>query len=69
MADAADAAAFLEGQEITSIQCRECGTEVSGINGRYSCHGCGWSNPWYEGHRELPVAQDDPDWPGRSKSA
>lgn len=52
---AARAAAFLAAQEITTIGCRECGTEVSGINGRYACL-CGWVNHWSEGHTELPPA-------------
>lgn len=57
---AAAAAAFLDGQEITTTNCRGCGTEISGINGRYSC-ACGWVNHWREGHGELPTADDDPD--------
>ncbi|MGW6062633.1 hypothetical protein [Streptomyces sp. NPDC055189] len=61
------AMAFLESQEITTTDCRGCGTEVSGISGRYACGVCGWTNPWDEGHRALPVAEDDPDWPGRGK--
>jgi hypothetical protein len=61
------AAAFLEGQEITTTGCRGCGTEISGVNGRYSCGACGWVNSWAEGHTRLPTAQDDPDWPGRKK--
>lgn len=63
------AAAFLDGQEITTTDCRQCGTEISGVRGRYACGHCGWSNPWDEGHGELPTAQDDPDWPGRGKNA
>lgn len=58
------AAAFLAGQEITRTLCGRCGTEIHGINGRYSCGNCGWSNAWSEGHRPLPTAEDDPDWPG-----
>lgn len=61
---AAKAAAFLDGQEITHTQCGQCGTEIAGIKGRYSCGICGWSNAWHEGHGELPTAEDDPDWPG-----
>lgn len=57
------AAAFLNGQEITTTQCAGCGKEINGIKGRYSCS-CGWTNPWWEGHGNLPLAQDDPDWPG-----
>lgn len=56
---AAAAAAFLAGQEITITACRECGSEVAGINGRYACGLCGWTNPWHEGHTELPTADDD----------
>lgn len=61
---AAAAAAFLDGQEITTTQCAGCGREINGIKGRYSC-ACGWVNPWYDGHGELPAAEEDPDWPGR----
>lgn len=61
---AAAAAAFLAGQEITYAQCRGCGCQIAGVKGRYSCGACGWTNPWHEGHGELPTAQDDPDWPG-----
>ncbi|MEW2402174.1 hypothetical protein [Streptomyces sp. NPDC046862] len=53
-------ARFLDAQEITTIGCRECGTEVSGVNGRYACL-CGWVNDWSEGHNELPTADQDPD--------
>jgi ribosomal protein S27AE len=60
--DAAAAAAFLAGQEITTTNCRRCGTEISGIHGRYSCGSCGWTNPWSEGHNELPTADQDPDY-------
>jgi len=56
---AAAAAAFLETQEITTTQCRRCGSEIAGINGRYSCGTCGWTNHWSEGHNELPTAADD----------
>ncbi len=62
-AAAAAAAAFLDGQEITTTQCAGCGREINGIKGRYSC-ACGWVNPWYDGHGELPAAEEDPDWPG-----
>ncbi|MCN9240597.1 hypothetical protein NGF19_07275 [Streptomyces sp. RY43-2] len=55
----APAVAFLEGQEITTIGCRRCGTEVAGVNGRYACGVCGWVNHWSEGHNELPTAGDD----------
>ncbi|WP_256096056.1 MULTISPECIES: hypothetical protein [unclassified Streptomyces] len=59
---AAAAAAFLAGQEITTTDCRECGTQTSGVNGRYSCGVCGWSNHWSEGHTVLPPASEDPDF-------
>jgi ribosomal protein S27AE len=58
---AAAAAAFLDGQEITTTNCRRCGTEISGINGRYACGPCGWTNDWSEGHTALPPASEDPD--------
>ncbi|MER6249343.1 hypothetical protein ABT210_39810 [Streptomyces griseorubiginosus] len=66
---AAAAAAFLDGQEITTTNCRRCGTEISGVKGRYSCGACGWTNPWHEGHGGLPSAQEDPDWPGHEGNA
>ncbi|MFJ6074026.1 hypothetical protein ACIQFU_24850 [Streptomyces sp. NPDC093065] len=56
---AAAAAAFLERQEITHTQCGQCGTEIAGVNGLYSCGVCGWSNPWWESSKELPTADDD----------
>lgn len=49
--------------DITYTQCKRCGTELAGLDGRYSCGVCGWSNHWSEGHRPLPVAEDDPDAP------
>lgn len=59
--DTATAAAqFLATQEITTTDCRRCGTEIHGVNGRYSCH-CGWVNHWSEGHTELPSGDQDPD--------
>ncbi|MEU5043191.1 hypothetical protein [Streptomyces griseorubiginosus] len=58
---AAAAAAFLAGQEITTTDCRGCGTQVSGVNGRYACGVCGLSNHWSEGHTALPPASEDPD--------
>ncbi|GLW47183.1 hypothetical protein Stsp02_28450 [Streptomyces sp. NBRC 14336] len=58
---AASAAAFLNAQEITTTDCRGCGAEVSGVNGRYACGVCGWTNHWSEGHNELPGAEEDPD--------
>lgn len=51
--------------EITTIECRKCGTQVSGVDGRYACTLCGWVNHWSEGLRDLPPAEEDPDWPGR----
>lgn len=65
---AASAAAFLAGQEITRTDCRACGAQVHGINGRYACGVCGWTSPWHEGHRALPTAEDDPDWPGHAQT-
>ncbi|WP_329376116.1 hypothetical protein [Streptomyces sp. NBC_01483] len=53
------AAEFLSGQEITTTDCRRCGTQIAGINGRYSCSACGWVNDWSEGHTDLPTADDD----------
>jgi hypothetical protein len=58
---AAAAAAFLAGQEITTTQCPGCGTEISGVNGRYACGVCSWVNHWSEGHTALPPASEDPD--------
>lgn len=55
------AVAFLDSQEITTTDCRRCGTQISGINGRYACGSCGWVNDWSEGHGELPGADQDPD--------
>lgn len=52
------------GTEITRTDCHQCGTEVHGIDGRYACAGCGWVNHYSEGHRPLPEAQDDSDYPG-----
>ncbi|MEU8890267.1 hypothetical protein [Streptomyces sp. NPDC048442] len=50
--------------EITEAECRKCGTRVAGLDGRYACGVCGWTNEWTEGHRPLPRAEDDPDYPG-----
>ncbi|MET8954585.1 hypothetical protein ACWEO4_09730 [Streptomyces sp. NPDC004393] len=50
---------FLASQEITQTQCRKCGSEVAGVNGRYACGVCGWVNHWSEGHNALPTAADD----------
>lgn len=55
----------LTGSEITRTECKRCGTEVHGIDGRYACPLCGWTSHWADGHRPLPTAQDDPDHPGR----
>lgn len=63
------AAAFLARQEITTTDCRRCGTQISGIRGRYSCGACGWTNPWDEGQGTLLTAEDDPDWPGPEESS
>ena len=41
---------------------------VSGLDGRYTCTACGWTNPWWEGHSSLPTAEDDPDYPGPGKT-
>ncbi|MEU1132381.1 hypothetical protein ABZ383_21385 [Streptomyces sp. NPDC005900] len=52
------------GAQITVTNCYRCGTEVSGLNGRYACALCGWVNNWSEGHTELPGPEMDPDYPG-----
>ncbi|MFI2349688.1 hypothetical protein ACH492_22075 [Streptomyces sp. NPDC019443] len=57
--------ATLTGTEITRTDCKKCGTEVHGIDGRYACPLCGWVNAWSEGHRALPEAHEDLDYPGR----
>ncbi|MFJ3231774.1 hypothetical protein [Streptomyces sp. NPDC086787] len=49
--------------EITSTLCAQCGTVVHGVDSRYACPGCGWVNHWSEGSRDLPTAEDDPDYP------
>ncbi|MGW2044622.1 hypothetical protein ACWCPF_05495 [Streptomyces sp. NPDC001858] len=51
--------------EITKTECRQCGADVHGLNGRYACGLCGWVNHWSEGYGNLPTAEDDPDHPGR----
>ncbi|QIQ05364.1 hypothetical protein [Streptomyces liangshanensis] len=51
------------GPEITYAECRQCGTLIAGLDGRYSCGVCGWVNHHSEGHRELPRAEDDADHP------
>jgi hypothetical protein len=48
--------------EITRTDCRQCGTEVHGIDGRYACPLCGWVNHWSEGDSTLPSESDDLDW-------
>lgn len=48
--------------EITTTECRQCGTLLSGVDGRYACGLCGWVNHWSEGHRDLPTEEEDPDW-------
>lgn len=55
-------AVAITGNEITRTDCRQCGTEVHGIDGRYSCPLCGWVNHWSEGHGELPTESDDRSW-------
>ncbi|MFG2632096.1 hypothetical protein [Streptomyces sp. NPDC048473] len=40
--------------EITTTRCRGCDAEVHGLDGRYACGLCGWSNHWDEGHSPLP---------------
>lgn len=45
--------------EITTTRCRGCDAEVHGLDGRYACGLCSWSNHWDEGHTTLPSA--DPD--------
>ncbi|MCF3962008.1 hypothetical protein [Streptomyces fuscigenes] len=47
------------GPEITYAECRQCGTLIAGLDGRYSCGVCGWVNHHSEGHRALPRAEDD----------
>ncbi|MFI5759267.1 hypothetical protein [Streptomyces sp. NPDC051569] len=49
-----------DGPQITASECRGCGSRIAGLDGRYACGVCGWSNHWSEGHRELPTAADDP---------
>jgi rubredoxin len=40
--------------EITYAECRQCGTQIAGLNRRYACGVCGWVNPWSEGYSDLP---------------
>ncbi|MGC5344153.1 hypothetical protein [Streptomyces sp. DT171] len=61
--DAVDAVDPMAPPEMTYTQCRQCGTEIAGLDGRYACPGCGWVNDHSEGHRPLPLAEDDPDFP------
>ncbi|GGP96183.1 hypothetical protein [Streptomyces roseolilacinus] len=49
--------------EITTTMCSACGSQVSGLNGRYACGVCGWVNNWAEGHTALPHAGEDRDPP------
>ncbi|MFD3698025.1 hypothetical protein ACFWUZ_18040 [Streptomyces sp. NPDC058646] len=53
----------IEGPQITEAECRRCGTLIAGLDGRYACGVCGWSNHWNEGHSQLPSAEDDLDQP------
>lgn len=53
--------AYDTGPEITYAECRQCGTLIAGLDGRYSCGVCGWVNHHSEGHRALPRAEDDVD--------
>ncbi|MEE1755860.1 hypothetical protein [Streptomyces sp. SP18CS02] len=55
----------LPGPEITETECRKCGTRVAGLDGRYACGVCGWVNDHTEGHRALPTAEEDADFPCR----
>lgn len=55
-----------DSSEITRTECTRCGTEIYGIDGRYSCPLCGWVNHWSEGHNVLPGGGEDPDLPGRA---
>ncbi|WP_299530685.1 hypothetical protein [uncultured Streptomyces sp.] len=57
------------GPEVTYTECRQCGTLIAGLDGRYACPGCGWVNDHSEGHRALPTAEDDPDYPGHAPQA
>ncbi|WSC72168.1 hypothetical protein OG807_28880 [Streptomyces sp. NBC_01760] len=48
--------------EITRTDCRQCDTEVHGIDGRYACPLCGWVSHWSQGHSVLPTEVDDREW-------
>ncbi|TXS57986.1 hypothetical protein [Streptomyces sp. t39] len=55
------------GPEVTRTECKRCGKQIRGVNGRYACSLCGWVNHWSEGHNRLPSGAEDPDYrPGRS---
>ncbi|MER6445323.1 hypothetical protein [Streptomyces venezuelae] len=54
--------------KITDTECRQCGTLIAGLNGRYACPLCGWVNHHSQGHSGLPTTQDDLDYPARRKS-
>lgn len=43
--------------EITHAECRQCGTQIAGLDGRYACGVCGWVNPWSEGYSDLPTPE------------
>ncbi|MFF8833150.1 hypothetical protein [Streptomyces sp. NPDC015131] len=58
-----------ETPEITTTECRACGAQVSGLDGRYACGVCGWVNAWSEGHSALPTAEHDPDHPDSVRAA
>ncbi|MFH8989480.1 hypothetical protein [Streptomyces sp. NPDC017940] len=49
--------------DITRTECPQCGSEVTGLNGRYACALCGWVNHWSQGTADLPGADEDPDAP------
>jgi ribosomal protein S27AE len=49
------------GPQITYAECRQCGTQIAGLDGRYSCGVCGWVNHHSDGHRELPGPTDAPN--------
>ncbi|MFD8948533.1 hypothetical protein ACFV0B_06730 [Streptomyces xanthophaeus] len=67
MTDRSSSAPLPMAAEITNANCRGCGTEIAGLDGRYACGVCGWTNHWSEGHRELPTAADDVDQPQARK--
>ncbi|MFF2941253.1 hypothetical protein ACFVSQ_15570 [Streptomyces niveus] len=55
----------LDALQITEAECRQCGTLIAGLDGRYACPLCGWVNNWSEGHTILPTGPDDPDTSNR----